>query len=239
MMKGFVFGGTDFSPYAHVTSVTRCVAPSRRLERTTVPGRNGDLVHFGGLESIEITVTAYLTARTVYGVKDQRRLIAAGLLRSDAEERLILPDEPDRYHMAIYEGGAELSRMAHRPKVELVFLCPDPIAYGQHRSAVVSGPATVDSGGTYRALPIIRVTPPAGPYWQITNTASGKFVRVEESFSGSQELVLDMGLARCTVAGYDHPVTASSDFEDFYLDGPTNLTVSGGEAQIEWEERWV
>ena len=173
------------------------------------------------------------------GVKEQRRLIASALMRSNAEERLILPDEPERYHMAIYEGGAELSRLSHRPKVELAFLCPDPIAYGRHRSATVSGSATVDPGGTYRALPSIMVTPPAGAYWQITNTGNGKLVRVEASFSGSQELVLDMGLARCTVNGYDHPVTASSDFEDFYLDGPTELTVSGGEAQIDWEERWV
>lgn len=238
MIRGFVFGDFDSEPYAHVTAVSRTVAPERRIERTSVPGRDGDYAYLGGFEAVEITVTAYLTARTVDGVSDQRRAMAEALCRGP-EQRLVLPDEPTRYYMAIYEGGAELSRNAGRPMVELKFLCADPIAYGAHRSAKVSGTRTVKPGGTYRTHPIISVTPPAGSSWQITDVGSGRFVRVVAQFTGKQSLVIDTCMSRCTVNGSDYPMDAASDPELFYLDGTTQLKVSGGEALIEWEERWL
>lgn len=237
-MKLFTFGGIDLTPYIDVTSFTRPVFPKRRIERTTVPGMDGELARLDGLEASEVIVTGYLTARALDDVSMLRRILA-GMLSATEPQRLVVPDEPWSYLIAVYEGGAEPSRHSHRPKVELPFLCADPVAYGQHRKEEVSGTRYVDAGGTYRARPTIMVKPPSGSYWQITDAGSGKYIRVDASFTGSQTLVLDTALARCTVNGSAHAVNVGSDFETFYLEGQTQLKVSGGTATVEWDERWV
>lgn len=233
----FAFGGVDLTPYVTVSKATRTVAPRRRMERTDVPGMAGELVRFSGLQAAEVTVTGYLTPHGVDRVAHVRRLLAR-MLYSDAPQALILPDEPWSYLMAVYEGGAELSRHAHRPKVELPFLCPDPVAYGKPRTASVGSAAVdVDAGGTWPASPVVSVTPPTGSYWQITNLATGDYVRVNAAFTGSQAVVIDMGAQRCTVNGADHAVDVGSDF--FPIDGAQRLKASAGTASLSWVERWL
>ena len=237
-MKLFTFGEIDLTPYIEVVGFSRPVSPSRRIERTTIPGRDGELARIDGLEAVEVTATGYLTARALDDVSMLRRLLAK-MLSSDAPQALMVPDEPWSYLMAVYMGGAEPSRHSKRPKIELPFLCADPVAYGQHRKEALSGTRYVDAGGTYKAFPAITVKPPSGSYWQITNVDSGKFIRVDASFTGSQTLVLDTALARCTINGTDHAVNVASDFEGFCIDGVTQLKVSGGTATLEWDERWL
>lgn len=236
-MRGcFSFNGVDLDQYVSVSSVSRRVSPARRLTQTSVPGRNGDLVRADGFESDEITVTAYLRSQSVEGTAKTARALAAAL--ESAEPRpLTLPDEPWDYVLAIYEGGAELSRNAHRPSVDLAFLVPDPVAYGQRRTKEVEGSGVIAPGGTYRTWPVVTATPPAGSYWQVTNVGTGEYVRVEAEFTGAQEVVVDMGLQRCTVNGYDHAVDVRSDF--FALDGTCEVLLSGGSATFEWDERWL
>lgn len=237
-MKLFTFGEVDLTPYIEVTQFTRPIAPTRRIERTTIPGRDGELARLDGLEAIEVTATGFLTPYGLDNVSMVRRLLAK-MLSTTEPQKLVVPDEPWSYLMALYEGGAEPSRHSKRPSVELTFLCSDPVAYGQHRKETLSGTKRIDSGGTYKAFPVITVKPPSGSYWQITNVDNGKYVRVDASFTGSQTLVLDMGLARCTVNGTDHAVNVMSDFEGFCIDGMTQLKVSGGTATVEWDERWI
>lgn len=232
----FAFGGVDLSPYIQVTNVTRPIVPARRFERTSVPGMDGELVRSDGLEAAEITVTGYLTARAVEDVSRARRVLAGAMLR-EGPQRLILPDEPWLYLMAEYMGGSEPSRHAHRPKVEMQFLCADPVAYGRHRSKSVSGTQRITAGGTYKSFPIITSNPPAGSYWQVTDVGTGRFVRVNASLTGGQTVVIDMGMQRCTVNGYDVMPDPGSTF--FPLEGTCDLLVSGGSAVIEWDERWI
>ena len=232
----FSFGGQDLAPYLFPSSVNRSIAPARRLGRTEVPGMDGELVTLDGLEAVELTVRCHLTPRGLDDVSVVRRLLAKML--QGGERALRLPDEPGRYVMACYEGGAELSRLSRRPGVDLAFLCADPVAYGQGRSASLTAAAKlVDSGGTYKAWPTVTAKPPRGSYWTLTNATTGEFVRVDAAFTGSQTVVLDMARQRCTVNGADHAVSISSDY--FALDGEQRLMVSSGTATMEWEERWL
>lgn len=232
----FAFGGIDLAPYISVTNVTRSVAPKRRLTRTEVPGMDGELVRADGLEAMEVTVAGHLAARSIEGTSALRRLLAKTLACGEPRP-LVLPDEPTVYLLALYQGGAELSRHSKRAKVELGFLCPDPVAYGAARAQTISGTSFVEAGGTYPARPVVTAKPPKGSYWQITSVDTGDFVRVDSSFTGSQTLVVDMGLQRCTVNGSDVPCTVSSDF--FAIEGSRQIKVSGGTAELEWNERWL
>lgn len=230
------FDGNDLSPYLLVTDVKRQVVPKRRITQTQVPGMDGALVSSVELDAIEVTVSGCITRRLMSEVTEARKALAACLMSADPAP-LVLPDDPTTYLMALYEGGAELSKPAYVPDVDLTFLCADPVAYGQHRSAEVSGTKRVRVGGSYPARPVVTVKPPKGSQWQITNVGTGEYVRVLASFTGSQTIVLDMGLERCTINGTDHAVDITSDF--FSIEGDASLMVSGGTATVEWDERWL
>jgi predicted phage tail component-like protein len=230
------FDGNDLSPYLLVTDVKRQVVPKRRITQTQVPGMDGALVSSVELDAIEVTVSGCITRRLMSEVTEARKALAA-CLKSSEPAPLVLPDDPTTYLMALYEGGAELSKPAYVPDVDLTFLCADPVAYGQHRSAEVTETKSVRVGGSYPARPVVTVKPPKGSQWQITNVGTGEYVRVLASFTGSQTVVLDMGLERCTINGTDHAVDITSDF--FSIEGDASLMVSGGTATVEWDERWL
>lgn len=232
-----IFNDIDLSPYLQVSKVSRPLLPGRRLETTEVPGMHGAYVADQGLEATELEVECYMTARSVADVSELRRLLSSALFTTGAK-KLILDDEPDRYLLAWYKGGADISRNAHKPSVTLTFLCSDPVAYGEIKTASLStSRKKINAGGTTRTWPVITATPSSGSYWRIINYTTGEFVRVDATFTGSQTIVVDMANERLTIDGTDHLVTITSDF--FALDGTQELYLSSGTATIEWQERWV
>lgn len=231
-----IFGGIDLTPYLLVTKVTRPIVPKVRLDETEVPGMDGTHVRATGLEPVEIAVDCNIVGGSLDEVAEARAVLASAL--SGGEKALVLDDAPERYMLASYMGGAEQGRNAHMPNLTLGFYCADPAAYGQRRSEqVTASQRAVAAGGNYRAYPTVTCKPPAGSSWTFTNVSTGRFVRVEASFTGAQTVVLDMRAERCTVNGADWPVTVASDF--FSLDGVQQIKTSGGTATLEWEERWL
>ena len=231
-----IFGGIDLTPYLLVTKVTRPIVPKVRLDETEVPGMDGSHIRATGLEPVEIAVDCNIVGGSLDEVAEARAVLASAL--SGGEKALVLDDAPERYMLARYMGGAEQGRNAHMPNLTLGFYCADPAAYGQRRfEQVTASQRAVAAGGNYRASPTVTCTPPAGSSWTITNVSTGRFVRVEASFTGAQTVVLDMRAERCTVNGADRPVTVASDF--FSLDGVQQIKTSGGTATLEWEERWL
>lgn len=230
------YGGNDLSPYILVTDVGRRVMPSRRITQTQIPGMDGALVSSVELDPVEITVSACIKRRLMPDVEEARKALAA-MMASREPSPLVLPDSGGTYLMALYEGGAEPSSLISFPDVELVFLCADPVSYGQRRRQEISGEAYVMAGGTYRSKPVVTARPPEGDSWQITNVDTGEFVRVYAVFDGSQEVVLDFSKSRCTVNGSDHRVDVASDY--FFLDGTQKISVSSGSCTLEWNERWL
>lgn len=132
----FAYNGYDLTAHVAVTSVSRSILPSRRLNRQELPGADGELAVASGLDSLEIKVACSLKASTLEEVSSRRRMLSAELLSGGAAQ-LILPDEPHLWLVAIYEGGAELSRNANMPSMELTFLVPDPVAYADPTLAIV------------------------------------------------------------------------------------------------------
>lgn len=229
------FDGKDLSTLLWVTGVNRTILPERNITTTEVPGVDGSMVSGVSLAPITVTVTAYIRKDSVRDVTDARRLIAEALA-TDTPRPLFLPDEPNRYLMAMYQGGAELSRNAHKPGVELPFYCADPVSYGEKRELDVTSTRPVNVRGTYPCKPVITVKPPQGETWRITKLSTNEFIEVKGPFTGEQTVVLDTANERCTVNGNDAPVEVESDY--FTLLGTENVMVSGGTAHLEWVERW-
>lgn len=232
------FGGRDLSALLYVEQVSRAVVPARDLSTTTVAGRHGTLLRSSAMGALEITVRAHVRAMSVREVAEARRVLAAALW-SEGEAELVLPDEPDKANVALYEGGAELGRDRAWPEVELPFYCADPVAYGREREQALtsSSAVTVRAGGTWRALPTVTATPARGSSWTIRNVDTGAYVTVMAAFTGSQKVRLDMARERCQVNGSDHMVTIGSDF--FGIEGTQRLSVSSGTATVAWREAWL
>ena len=229
------FDGKDLSTLLWVTGVKRSILPERNITTTEVPGVDGSMVSGVTLSPLTVTVTAYIRKDSVQDVTDARRLISEALA-TDTPRPLFLPDEPNRYMMAMYKGGAELSRNAHKPSVELSFYCADPVAYGEERGLDVTGTQPVNVRGTYPCKPVVTVKPPQCETWRITKLSTEEFVEVTGPFTGEQTVVLDTVNERCTVNGNDVAVTVESDY--FSLLGTEEIEVSGGTARLEWTERW-
>ena len=177
-----IFGGIDLTPYLLVTKVTRPMVPKVRLEETEVPGMDGSHIRATGLEPVEIAVDCNIVGGSLDEVAEARAVLASALV--GGEKALVLDDAPERYMLARYRGGAEQGRNAHMPNLTLGFYCADPAAYGQRRSEQVSASQrAVAAGGNYRAYPTVTCRPPAGSSWTITNVSTGRFVRVEASFT--------------------------------------------------------
>ncbi len=232
----FAYNGYDLTAHVAVTSVSRSILPSRRLNRQELPGADGELAVASGLDSLEIKVACSLKASTLEEVSSRRRMLSAELLSGGAAQ-LILPDEPHLWLVAIYEGGAELSRNANMPSMELTFLVPDPVAYGEERRVSIDGSGSISVGGTAPTSPVVRASAPSGPSWSVKNASSGELVEVPGPFTGGEEIVVDMGLCRCTVDGEDRAVTLDSDF--FAISGSQRVELSGGSAELSWTERWA
>lgn len=232
----FSFGNFDLGTLLWCSEIKRAALPSRRLEQTEVSGMDGCLVRDNGLEPLKITVGVIMRAETADDVAESRRILADAL--KGGAKRLILPDEPERCLMAYYQGGDSWGSAIGNPEASLTFLCADPVAYGQGRTASVGTAATaIRSGGTYKAWPVVTCKPAKGSSWTFTNITTGDYVCVEATFTGTQTVVLDMANERCTVNGADHAVTLGSDF--FAIDGDCELKASSGTATLEWTERWL
>lgn len=230
------YDGNDLTSHLLITDVSRKVMSKRRITASVVPGMDGALVSDMTLEPLEVTVQAVIIEQLMDDVSQARRTIA-NALRSRVAAPLILPDEPSKYLMAIYEGGAEPSALMQGPEVELVFYCADPVAYGQTHTQTITRASTFDVGGSWLARPIISVKPPYGSYWQVLKKSTGEYVLVYANFTGTQSLVIDMETQRCLLNGTDYPVDIRSDF--FAIEGRETLRITSGTAQVEWRERWL
>ena len=193
---------------------------------------------FAGLEPYKVKVTGLLRAGEADDVEQARRELAAALLGGGVQD-LVLPYMSGLSLKAAYAGEAELARPWIYPNIELEFLVTDPVAYGEQRTATIgTSYTTVKGGGTAESWPIIQATPGSGSYWRVYCPTTGKYVRVDTAFDGTQKVVVDMEAMRCTVNGSDHAVTIGSDFFPLGT-GSQYLYVSSGTAEMTWKERWL
>lgn len=101
----------------------------------------------------------------VEGSADERRnkLSALGSwLNVDEPKPLVLPDNPDRYYLAVPSGALELNRGIGAEYAQLTFAITEPASYGRERTVTVpsGGSVTFYVGGTYPTY--MRITANAG-----------------------------------------------------------------------------
>lgn len=232
-----VFDGHDLSALV-CCKVNRPVMAPVNAVFESVPGRDGELFKSARLEGYDLPVDIWLRSEDRRDVAGVRRRLAHALL-TDAPAPLFLPDDPNRYLLAIVSGATELGEITSKcPSTTVTFHVGDPLYYGNARRVEASaGTFSLNAGGDRPAHLAITARPSSSAVWYIRNVGTGEQVRLAASVTSTSVVRIDMASERATVNGHDAPVTLDSDF--FEIDGRTTLQLSSGSAVMEWRERWV
>lgn len=233
-----MFNGRDLSDLVMVRPERPVMAPVE-VGTQEVVGAPG--CHCGPprLSSYLLTVPMWLRVEGRREVAEARHRLAAALW-SEGPAPLVLPDDPDRYLLAVVEGQTDLGEVGDGvPGFSVTFRVTDPVAYGAERTARISTAArAVDAGGTYAALPTVEAVPPAGTAsWALSDRTTGASFAVAAPFDGAGTLVVDMATERATFRGSAVEVAPAS--EAIAIEGVHELAVSAGVATMRWRERWL
>lgn len=143
-MAVFQFNGYDLNDYFKLIKVSHEIGNERNITTDSAPkiGANIQQVAFGA-KKIKLTVslaTRHLEdiafvdpnepAKVDNGMFYRVREQAARVLHSDKPVKLRLPDEPDRYYLAIVKGDVSLKGISDwYDQAEIEFMVPDGVAH--------------------------------------------------------------------------------------------------------------
>ncbi|MBO4126537.1 distal tail protein Dit [Streptococcus suis] len=178
-MSKFAYKGVDLSPFLKILRIERTIGNERNIVTDDAPriGVNVQDVTFGA-KTIKVTVC--LASRDIsaqhfvdtveFPSVDETNLNklrekVTSLLHAEDEYRLELPDEPDRYYMAIPKGDIELKGISDwYDETMIEFFVPDGVAhsvdYKKFENPTVGNDRltfNLNNRGTVDTYPIITV----------------------------------------------------------------------------------
>ena len=222
----------DAVPAALVVSVARQLAGERRHVFVDVPGRSGSYLFPEQPGDRSLRLELDLQASTF----DERRAAVrdlAGWADLTGSARLILSDEPDRYHDAILDDRPELLEQLVYAASSIVFrvgpyalaITPTTVALAVSGAGSDSGTFTGTETGGVDAFPVVEITPNDGTLtsfaWTLNGTelSYGSTVAMGDTItvsSISDTVTLgasgDTDLTGAFVAGLVAMATVSGDF---------------------------
>lgn len=176
-MSRFAYKGVDLSPFLKILEIKRTIGNERNIVTNIAPkiGANVQEVSFGAkiikvkvsLASRDVTPQEFVDTieypRTEESSLNKLREQVTALLYAEREYKLELPDEPDRYYMAIPRGDIELEGISDwYDESTIEFLVPDGVAhsstYRQFSSPVINNDRltfNLVNNGNVDAFPII------------------------------------------------------------------------------------
>lgn len=175
-------------------------------------------------------------------------------LMVDEPKALYLPDTPDRYYLAVLQGGLDLTRGINGELTTLTFALTDPVAYGETKSATVSSDLTylyATIGGTAPTRIDVTCSDAAGATsgsyageWSIGYTgyswkARPRFDLGSDGTTHSVEISSSKRYSK--VDGTLTPMDIQSDWlivEPSTLRKMFSLQYGTGTFTITWTERW-
>ena len=239
---GVIFDGHDLSQGFIVSDVAR-PAPVLAAETADVPGRDGTVFRSATLEPLTVSMTLL----TRGGDRESRRAAIRelmGWLDVDEPKALSFPDDGGLYYLAIPNGGGKRASYYEREAVEVEFLVPDPVMYGEAKTATLpsGGAVEVEVGGNYPAAITITAASAgrdaSSLKWGV-GLDSGHYLLLPMP-SATGAVVVDCGQRRASVAGALVLPTIGSTWLRLTPGQHTVSMAAGtGDATVSWVERWV
>lgn len=169
-------------PEALVVKVARQLAGARRNVFVEMPGRSGSWIFPEQPGDRTLTITLDIQAA---GFAARREAVRALAYWADvgAVARLIIDDEPDRYHEAILDAAVDPAEwLVSVEQLEVPFrVGPYALALNLSTETLPVSGGSPESGSfvapdTVEALPVIEITPTDGTMTSLTFTLNGRAI---------------------------------------------------------------
>ncbi len=230
------FNDIDLTQYFIVEDIRRdFLSPS--VVRIKIPGRAGSVYKKSDLTETKIDIDVRLI-KADKSELNQTVLTLAGLLFVDEPKKLKLSDYPDLYCNAILQSSDGWEKLARTGRTTLTFLCPEPFLLGGLKTHSI--PNTFLVTGTYKSKPVITTElTAAASQIQVTNMATGEFVKIVHPFTIGDVVTIDCENEFVSKNGFliMEDVSLDSDFFDIEI-GSVDIA-STVPATLTYVERWL
>lgn len=191
-----IFRSIDFTPYFRILDIRRGILPPLQNNIKKIPGRAGIIIanqdSKGNIieeDIIEVDIELMENSKSL--LRSKIREVAFKLLGTK-EDKLILPDEPDKYDLAILTGDTKLKEIYTIGSTTLKFLRSEAISYGDIALEPLDGLLSTNNG-TYESKGIITVQFNSNSsYLEITLLDTGEFLYLEHDFIAGDEVIIDL-----------------------------------------------
>lgn len=162
----------------------------------------------------------------------------------DEPKKLVLPDTPDRYYLAVPSDALELNRAIGAEYAQITFLVTEPDSYGKERIVTVpsGGSVTFIVGGTAKTHPRIAasaVRDSSSQVWGI-RLDEGDYVHIATGAAAARAVVIDCEKRTATISGSAAIPTLDSDWLELKPGEHTLRMDNGtGAATVTFVERWL
>lgn len=242
-MACFIFGGIDYSKWLEIETIDAPAIAKSSPDIRSVAGRDGGYLASNRLEPMEIKIKARLATDTIDEREIQRKWAEiAATMRHDGPEPLSLVE--GYYWLAVLADEPKLKFRHYSATAELLFLCPDPVAYGaEHTVEVPSGGSiAIKVGGSYPTRPTIgssAVRDSESLVWGI-RLDGGDHLHIATGSAEARSVSVDCAERTCIVNGSPSLPTLDSDWLSFEP-GEHTLEIDNGTgaATVTYRERWL
>lgn len=233
------FDGINLKNYFKILDIRRNILPPHTILKHSIPGRAGSIVSGSKLEEGSIEVDIELKGKS----KPHLRTIInelAPILSSGKPKKLIFTDEPDKYYLAVLEGGTPLREFYTYGLATLIFLVPDPVRYGKKVTIPIEeGDLTFYNLGTYKTKGLLTMKLINNKV-RVSNKNTGEFIELSSYYNKGNVVTIDFKNEYIMMNGYSvmDDLILESDFFHFSV-GPNTISVVGGPGEIAFRERWL
>ena len=235
-----IYNDIDLEQYIKVLKISKSVLPTMENILKEIPGKPGAIVARTKLKPIQISVEVEVKGPSKEGLNTIIRELA-GMLYTEGTRQLRLPNELDKYYMAKLDGDTALEEILNYGRTVLRFICPDPVAYGNLVKVNLNNNTRIYNNGTYPSKGIIKIEiTEETDHLEVTLLNTGEFLYIEDDFNVGDIVVVDLNAEHITKNDYSAMpnLYLESDFFELPV-GEFEISVSSGNADIEFRERWL
>ena len=236
-----VFNGYNFKNDLYVEEVRRKLTGSISHNVIKIPKRTGYLHRSAEIGEKEILVAVRLIQSSRLAVMDKVHHIA-GKLYSEKPAKLVTRGD-NLYDMAILSGETDIEQLLYTGRADLLFINYEGLQYGNRVLQSITSGAAQTIQGTYKTRAIIKITltAAAASGFTLSNTTTGKSIKLNGSFASGNVLTFNLENesvmlgTNLIMAQVDYNITRFFDL----VPGNNTLTWTNGTATLDYSPRYL
>jgi len=236
-MNTVIFNGLNLNDNCIVKSIKESILPPISTTRKAIPGKRGTKYIRKELGEKIIEVDIEIPANSFIGRQSIVDLMTPKLYTQEEKELTL---RGDRKYFASLDSETLLENLVFHGATTLVFLATDPLAYGETKTIDITGDP-IQNEGTHSTTGTITVEiTEATNNLQVTLQNTGEFIYLSHDFVVGDMVLVDLEEEMVYKNGYSimQDCYLESDFFEIPV-GEFQISVSSGNATLEFTERWL